>query len=73
MGFGADTPDKEISTLSGGENQTCIETLMLQKPDIIMLDEPANHLDLKMLGGSSHPKVYKGTIIVVSHDRYFWI
>lgn len=73
MGFGADTHDKEISMLSGGEKtRLALACMMLQKPDILMLDEPTNHLDLKMLAWlESFLKTYKGTIIVVSHDRYF--
>ena len=73
MGFGEDDFKKEIGTLSGGERtRLALSCMLLKKPDILMLDEPTNHLDLKMLAWlESYLKNYNGTIIVVSHDRYF--
>lgn len=73
MGFGEETWDKQISMLSGGENtRLALACMLLKHPDILMLDEPTNHLDLKMLAWlEQYLKSYKGTIIVVSHDRYF--
>ena len=73
MGFDPETHDKEISMLSGGERtRLALACMVLRKPDILMLDEPTNHLDLKMLAWlESFLRSYKGTIIAVSHDRYF--
>lgn len=73
MGFGEETWNKQISMLSGGENtRLALACMLLKHPDILMLDEPTNHLDLKMLAWlEQYLKSYKGTIIVVSHDRYF--
>lgn len=73
MGFGEETHNKKISMLSGGEKtRLALATMFLRKPDILILDEPTNHLDLQMIAWlESFLKSYKGTIIVVSHDRYF--
>ncbi len=65
---------REIRYFLVVKTRLALACMMLQKPDILMLDEPTNHLDLKMLAWlESFLKTYKGTIIVVSHDRYFWI
>lgn len=73
MAFDESFYDKKISSLSGGERtRLALAALLLKKPDILFLDEPTNHLDigtLKWLEG--YLKNYKGTIFVVSHDRYF--
>ncbi len=73
MAFGPEFYDKKINTLSGGERtRLALAALLLKRPDILFLDEPTNHLDigtLKWLEG--YLKTYKGTIVVVSHDRYF--
>ena len=73
MAFGPEFYDKKISTLSGGERtRLALAALLLKKPDLLFLDEPTNHLDigtLKWLEG--YLKAYRGTIVVVSHDRYF--
>lgn len=73
MAFGEETYNKKISVLSGGERtRLALCCLLLKKPDILLLDEPTNHLDigtLKWLEG--YLKGYTGTIIIVSHDRYF--
>ena len=73
MGFKEEDKSKTISTLSGGERtRLALSCMLLRKPDILMLDEPTNHLDLHMLAWlESFLESYKGTIIVVSHDRYF--
>ncbi len=73
MAFGEEYYDKKISMLSGGERtRLALVSLLLKKPDLLLLDEPTNHLDigtLKWLG--QYLASYKGTMIVVSHDRYF--
>lgn len=73
MGFQEEDFNKSIGTLSGGERtRLALSCMLLKKPDILMLDEPTNHLDLKMLAWlENYLKNYNGTIIVVSHDRYF--
>ena len=73
MAFGEEYYDKEISTLSGGERtRLALACLLLEKPDILFLDEPTNHLDIGTLKWlEQYLKSYKGTIIMVSHDRYF--
>ena len=65
--------ERNYNTLSGGE-KTIISLirLLLQEPDILLLDEPTNHLDInKMIWLEKTLKNYKGTIVLVSHDRYF--
>lgn len=73
MGFGEDMHAKKIETLSGGERtRLALACMLLKKPDILMLDEPTNHLDLAMLDWlEQYLNGYGGTILVVSHDRYF--
>lgn len=73
MAFGEDSFDKKISSLSGGEKtRLALACLLLKKPDILFLDEPTNHLDIGTLKWlEQYLKSYKGTIVLVSHDRYF--
>jgi len=73
MAFGPEYYDKLISSLSGGERtRLALACLLLEKPDILMLDEPTNHLDIGTLKWlEQYLAGYKGTILVVSHDRYF--
>lgn len=73
MGFDESFYDKKIETLSGGEKtRLALSCMLLQKPDILMLDEPTNHLDLGMLSWLENYLLgFGGTILVVSHDRFF--
>ncbi|MBP3384341.1 MAG: ABC-F family ATP-binding cassette domain-containing protein, partial [Firmicutes bacterium] len=73
MAFGEDFYNKKISTLSGGERtRLALACLLLKKPDILFLDEPTNHLDIGTLKWlEQYLKAYRGTILIVSHDRYF--
>src|SRR6476469_1947364 len=66
-------PDAKVSTLSGGEKRrVALCRLLLQKPDILLLDEPTNHLDAESVAWLEHHlQSYPGTIIAVTHDRYF--
>jgi len=66
----ADTP---VKNLSGGEKRrVALCRLMLQKPDILLLDEPTNHLDAESVSWlEQHLQKYEGTVIAVTHDRYF--
>ncbi len=65
--------DTKIATLSGGEKRrVALCRLLLQAPDVLLLDEPTNHLDAEsVLWLEEHLKQYKGTVIAVTHDRYF--
>lgn len=65
--------DTPIRILSGGERRrVALCRLLLQKPDILLLDEPTNHLDAESVGWlEQHLKQYPGTVIAVTHDRYF--
>ena len=66
-------PDTPISVLSGGERRrVALCRLLLQKPDILLLDEPTNHLDAESVAWLElHLQRYEGTVIAVTHDRYF--
>ena len=65
--------DQAISSLSGGEKRrVALCRLLLQNPDVLLLDEPTNHLDAESIDWlEQHLQQYKGTVIAVTHDRYF--
>ena len=65
--------DQEVSTLSGGERRrVALCRLLLRRPDILLLDEPTNHLDAETVAWlEGHLHQYQGTVIAVTHDRYF--
>ena len=65
--------DAMVSTLSGGERRrVALCRLLLQQPDVLLLDEPTNHLDAESIQWlEAHLRQYKGTVIAVTHDRYF--
>ncbi len=65
--------DQPVATLSGGERRrVALCRLLLQQPDILLLDEPTNHLDAESIDWlEQHLQQYKGTVIAVTHDRYF--
>ena len=65
--------DSDVKTLSGGERRrVALCKLLLQKPDVLLLDEPTNHLDAESIDWlEQHLQQYEGTVIAVTHDRYF--
>src|SRR5205085_5254972 len=66
-------PETSVAVLSGGEKRrVALCRLMLQKPDILLLDEPTNHLDAESVAWLEHHiQQYEGSVIAVTHDRYF--
>ena len=73
LGFSEDDFQKQISTLSGGQKtRVSLGKLLLLNPDIILLDEPTNHLDMSSIAWlETYLLNYKGSVIIVAHDRYF--
>lgn len=73
LGFNQNQFDRKVATFSGGEKaRISLAKILLKKPNILLLDEPSNHLDLDALAWlESYLQTYKGALIVISHDRYF--
>ncbi|HEY5560387.1 MAG TPA: ABC-F family ATP-binding cassette domain-containing protein [Clostridiaceae bacterium] len=73
LGFKDKDKDSEINILSGGQKtRAALCKLLLEAPDLLLLDEPTNHLDLEAIEWlEEYLKSYKGTVIIVSHDRFF--
>lgn len=73
LGFSSEDFDRNISTLSGGQKtRVALGKLLIIKPDLIILDEPTNHLDMNaIMWLENYLLNYKGTVFIVSHDRYF--
>ena len=73
LGFSNEDFSRDISTLSGGQKtRVALGKLLITKPDLIILDEPTNHLDMNaIMWLENYLLNYKGTVFIVSHDRYF--
>jgi ATP-binding cassette subfamily F protein uup len=71
--FKLSEPNARVGTLSGGQQKRlALAKLLLTEPDIMLLDEPTNHLDLSMIEWlENHLSSRKGTLLLVTHDRYF--
>src|SRR5690625_2466886 len=73
LDFHEEDYDKRVNELSGGQkSRLALGKLLLQKPELLVLDEPTNHLDIETMSWlESYLQSYPGSIVIVSHDRYF--
>ncbi|MBW4827834.1 MAG: ABC-F family ATP-binding cassette domain-containing protein [Clostridiaceae bacterium] len=73
LGFSDEDMDKKVNNLSGGQkSRLALAELLLQKPDLLLLDEPTNHLDIEAISWlEKFLNEYKGSALIISHDRYF--
>ena len=73
LGFSESSFSQEVGALSGGEKtRLALGAMLLREPDLMLLDEPTNHLDIPTLKWlESYLKNYRGTLMIISHDRYF--
>ena len=73
LGFKEEDYDKKVNTLSGGQKtRVALAIELIKQPDLLMLDEPTNHLDIEAIEWlETYLKAYKGTLLIISHDRYF--
>ncbi|WP_105614211.1 ABC-F family ATP-binding cassette domain-containing protein [Vallitalea okinawensis] len=73
LGFTVEELGKAINTLSGGQkSRVCLAKLLLRQPEVLLLDEPTNHLDIEAVTWlEEYLRNYKGTLLIISHDRYF--